>query len=257
MIWSKSLSRNKSCCHGYKSVHPEMSRKMKKQQQNDLCVQRRLRSAWASAKSNLSLRCPPEETLSSELPINCTAKTLIRLSRCPGWPESSLGTQVIMLVLSCCSSNVLAVSMATLARAQQYQQTNMCIWGRLGLCMTKPTKWCVPSKDSASAKSDLSPNCAVYGKPRAQRFFMRRANLNGTQLILLVLSSDGSIQISLYICVVCLMFCLHSGLWLPMEHPQTLVRLYGCIGQANPSCCQAPIFVPLSRSPTTSPREIR
>ena len=33
-----------------------------------------------------------------------TAKTLIKLGRCPGWPESSLGTQVILLVLSCCSS---------------------------------------------------------------------------------------------------------------------------------------------------------
>ena len=29
-----------------------------------------------------------------------TAKTLIRLSRCPGWSESSLGAQVILLVLS-------------------------------------------------------------------------------------------------------------------------------------------------------------
>ena len=40
------------------------------------------------------------------------------------------------------------LSMATLARAQQHQQTNMCIWGRLGLCMTKPTKWCAPSEVS-------------------------------------------------------------------------------------------------------------
>ena len=41
-----------------------------------LCTQRRLRSAWASAK------------------------TLIRLGKCPGWSESSLGAQVILLVLS-------------------------------------------------------------------------------------------------------------------------------------------------------------
>ena len=34
------------------------------------------------------------------------AKTLIRLGGWPGWSESSLGAQVILLVLSCCSSNV-------------------------------------------------------------------------------------------------------------------------------------------------------
>ena len=33
-----------------------------------------------------------------------TAKTLIRLGWCPGWSESSLGAQVILLVLSCGSS---------------------------------------------------------------------------------------------------------------------------------------------------------
>ena len=33
-----------------------------------------------------------------------TDKTLIRLGGCPGWSESSLGVQVILLVLSCCGS---------------------------------------------------------------------------------------------------------------------------------------------------------
>ena len=33
-----------------------------------------------------------------------TVKTLIRLSGCPGWPEFSLGAQVILLVLSCSNS---------------------------------------------------------------------------------------------------------------------------------------------------------
>ena len=32
-------------------------------QQNDLCAQRRFRSAWESAQSDQSLRCPNEETL--------------------------------------------------------------------------------------------------------------------------------------------------------------------------------------------------
>ena len=57
------------------------------------CVyaQRRLRSAWASAQSDQSLRCPHEETLGPKLPIERTERTLIRLGGCPGWSESSLG----------------------------------------------------------------------------------------------------------------------------------------------------------------------
>ena len=70
-------------------------------QQNGMCAQRRLRSAWASAQSDQSLRCPPEETLCPTLPTERTTKTLIRLGGCPGWSESSLGEHVILLVLSC------------------------------------------------------------------------------------------------------------------------------------------------------------
>ena len=33
-----------------------------------------------------------------------TAKSLIRLGRCPGWSESSLGVKIILFVLSCCGS---------------------------------------------------------------------------------------------------------------------------------------------------------
>ena len=54
-----------------------------------MCVQRRLRSAWASAKSDQSLCCPHEESLGPWLPIERTAKTLIRLGGCQGWTESS------------------------------------------------------------------------------------------------------------------------------------------------------------------------
>ena len=54
-------------------------------QKNYLCSQRRLRSAWASAQSDQSLRCPHQETLGILLPIERTAKTLIRLGGCPGW----------------------------------------------------------------------------------------------------------------------------------------------------------------------------
>ena len=41
-------------------------------------------SAWASAQSDQSLRCPLEETLDPQLPTERTAKTLIRLGGCPG-----------------------------------------------------------------------------------------------------------------------------------------------------------------------------
>ena len=38
---------------------------MRQNQQNDLCAQQRLRSAWASAQSDQSLRCPHEKTLAT------------------------------------------------------------------------------------------------------------------------------------------------------------------------------------------------
>ena len=70
-----------------------MSRYMTKPTQW-VCVQRRLRSAWASAQSDQSLHCPHEEILGPYLPNERTAKTLmtlIRLGGCLGWSESSLG----------------------------------------------------------------------------------------------------------------------------------------------------------------------
>ena len=54
-----------------------------------VCAQRRLRSAWASAQSDQTLRC----ALDGKLRFRQTAKTLIRLGGCPGWSESSLGAQ--------------------------------------------------------------------------------------------------------------------------------------------------------------------
>ena len=42
------------------------------------------------------------------LPIERIVKTLIRLSGCQGWSESSLGAHVILLVLLCGGSNVLS-----------------------------------------------------------------------------------------------------------------------------------------------------
>ena len=45
-----------------------------------VCAKQRLRSAWASAQSDQSLRCRHEESLGPYLPIECTVKTLIRLA---------------------------------------------------------------------------------------------------------------------------------------------------------------------------------
>ena len=55
--------------------------------------------------SLISLHCPHEECWGPSLPIECTAKTLIRLGGCSDWSESLFGAQVILLVLPCCGSN--------------------------------------------------------------------------------------------------------------------------------------------------------
>ena len=59
-----------------------------------LCVRTVLTESSLSAWQYLGPLATPE----------CTAKTLIRLSRCPGWSESSLGVHAILLVLSWDSS---------------------------------------------------------------------------------------------------------------------------------------------------------
>ena len=64
-------------------------------QQNDLCAQWRLRSAWASAQSDQSLRWVLNGWLRTQAFFMWTAKTLIRLGRCPGWSESSLDVQIV------------------------------------------------------------------------------------------------------------------------------------------------------------------
>ena len=63
-----------------------------------MCAQRRLRSAWAS-----TVRMKKPWVLSYPLSAQ---RRLIRLSRCPGWSKSSLGTHVILLVLSCSGSYI-------------------------------------------------------------------------------------------------------------------------------------------------------
>ena len=64
-----------------------------------LCAQRRLRSAWAFARSNQSLRCPHEESLGPYLPIKRTAKT-DKTERMPRLIGVFAGRTVTLLVLS-------------------------------------------------------------------------------------------------------------------------------------------------------------
>ena len=56
--------------------------------------------------SLISLPCPHEETLCPLLPTEHTAKILIRPGRCAGWCASSMGAQIILLVLSGGSSQM-------------------------------------------------------------------------------------------------------------------------------------------------------
>ena len=73
-------------------------------------AQRRLGSSWASTHSDQSLCCPHEETLGplNSYPVSAQ-RGLIRLGGCPGWSESSLGAQVILLVLSCAGSYLIYI----------------------------------------------------------------------------------------------------------------------------------------------------
>ena len=54
--------------------------------------------------SLISLRCALSGYIRTQFCFRRTALTLIRLGECPGWSESSLGAQIILLVLSCCGS---------------------------------------------------------------------------------------------------------------------------------------------------------
>ena len=65
-----------------------------------LCAQRRLRSAWASAQSDQSLRCSHEKSLCPQLPIERTAKT-DQTGRMPRLIWVFAGRTLILLVLSC------------------------------------------------------------------------------------------------------------------------------------------------------------
>ena len=79
-------------------------------QQNDMFAKRRLRTTWASARPSRSESSLQRSfgKLRDQGYFMQKAKTLIRLGGCPGWSESSLGAHVIVLILSCCGSNIIS-----------------------------------------------------------------------------------------------------------------------------------------------------
>ena len=139
-------------------------------QQNSMWAQRRLRSAWPSAQSDQSLRCPHEETLGPQPATERKAKTQIRLGGCPGWSESSLGAHAILVVLSRGGSFVERTNadfiLPSLVPAFSTNKTPNLFWvshslfflpvkvpdmRKVSRSMTKPTKWPVrPAKTQIS-----------------------------------------------------------------------------------------------------------
>ena len=73
-------------------------------QQNDMCAQRWLRSAWASPSLIRVFAVRSVGSWGSSV-SSCGQRRLLRLSGCPGWSESSLGAHAILLVLSWGGSN--------------------------------------------------------------------------------------------------------------------------------------------------------
>ena len=71
------------------------------QNQQNVCAPSEDSDQPGHPPSLLSLRCPHEQRLGPYLPIERTAKTLIRLGGCPGWSESSQGAHATLLVFSC------------------------------------------------------------------------------------------------------------------------------------------------------------
>ena len=69
------------------------------------CAWWSLRSAWASALSDESLRCALNGQQKTQAFFIRTAKNLIRLGGCPGLSEVSLGAHVSLFVLSWGGSN--------------------------------------------------------------------------------------------------------------------------------------------------------
>ena len=170
-----------------------------------LCAQRRLRSAWASAQSDQSLRCSHEEPWVLSYPLSTQQRLW------SDWAEPRLiwviaERTAILLVLSCHSSN-------GLGNSEVYTVWPSSFRGFLYLLVWAAT-WnnqqneCVPSEDSdqpGHLPSLISLRCALNGYLRTQAFIMRTAKTDQTEqmprliwvfagciVTLLVLSCCGS-----------------------------------------------------------------
>ena len=64
-------------------IYIASKKERKKEKQNGMCAHRRLRSAWASAQSDQSFRCPHEESLDPYLPFERTVEDSDQTGRMP------------------------------------------------------------------------------------------------------------------------------------------------------------------------------
>ena len=86
-------------------------------QQNDLCAQRKLRSAWASAQSDQSSLCTPW-VAKDPMVLHADSKDQMRMPRL-SWVFA--GAHVILLVLSCAGSVILMDVNVLQENYQQHQ----------------------------------------------------------------------------------------------------------------------------------------
>ena len=108
---------------------------------NGLCTQRRLWSAWTSAQSDQSLCCWHEESLVLQPCTECTAKTLIRLSGCPGWSVfAGRKGHFVGFVMRQLNFVITSSYSWKLKLRSQDAQSFLYIY-YVSQSMTKPTKW--------------------------------------------------------------------------------------------------------------------
>ena len=151
-----------------------------------VCAQQRVRAAWASAQSDLSLRwthmpfcwfCKTNNV--SVRP----AKTRISLGIRPVWSVSSLGAYAILLVLSCCGSHGFGNTWLTVGPQTGIYDSYSC----------KTYTFCSRKQglDNNITNFDLDPKHSVIKRLRVIIFCVTqknqldwRSNYNPTQLVL-------------------------------------------------------------------------
>ena len=121
----RKLSYKRKPCCMKELCYYQMSRDMTKPTKW-LCTQRRLRSAWASAQSDQSLRCQHKESLGPSLPIQRTAKT-DQTGRMPRLIWVFAGRTLILLVLSCRGSNDYERKHYTVLISIAWHQLQLCL----------------------------------------------------------------------------------------------------------------------------------